>query len=103
MHEQQAADACRGTVVHTDPLDGNELEAMRLKTTHNHVNRVSLPGDPDYPPSGGICGHCQEPTPSINMTCCPACSMAGKGRVTEDRKKELEIGKYAKAPGGWFV
>ena len=52
-HEQQAADAGRGTVVHTDPLEADELEALRIKTGKNHVNRVPLPGDPGAWSPGG--------------------------------------------------
>ena len=50
---------------------------------------------PDKPAAGPICGHCGEPTLSYSMTCCLACSMAGKGPVSDQVKRELGIGQYA--------
>jgi hypothetical protein len=44
--------------------------------------------------SGPVCGHCLEPVPIASVTCCGACSMAGKGKVSQDRKQELSIGEY---------
>ena len=45
-----------------------------------------------------ICGHCLEPVPIAAMTCCQACSTAGKGRVSESRKAELGIGHHHQPP-----
>lgn len=65
----------------------------RSVTHRTHYPTGQLyPGDAGYPL--GLCGHCRQPTDSINLTCCLPCSMAGKGKVAEAVKAELGIGKY---------